>query len=155
MKMVKKNRKSEGHELETRKAGLIPWLRPMESFEKAMEKFFRIPLDFGFETIDDTKITESGGSYTVTAKIPDFKRDDIKIDVEEDMVMVQGSFMHEEGDRKKGEEIFESETFYREIPLPGPVIAKGAKASFKNGVLHLTLKKDESAGARFGRVTIH
>ncbi|HEY7286389.1 MAG TPA: Hsp20/alpha crystallin family protein [Vicinamibacterales bacterium] len=77
----------------------------------------------------------------VRAELPGLTRNDVKVDVTDDHITLQGERKHEHEEEKEG--VFHSErsygSFYRHIPLPAGTITDQAKATFKNGVLEITM----------------
>lgn len=89
----------------------------------------------------DVEIIHRKDELVVRADLPGLSKGDIKVDVTEDQVTIQGERKHEQHDEHEG--IYRSErsygTFYRTIPLPPGTIADQAKANFHDGVLEITM----------------
>jgi HSP20 family protein len=89
------------------------------------------------------EVFERGGKLHVRADLPGLKKDDVKLSVESDQLVLQGErrSSHEEGDEQSG--YFHSErsygSFYRTVPLPEGVDPSKAEATFKDGVLEVRL----------------
>jgi HSP20 family protein len=85
------------------------------------------------------EVCEQGGKLHVFADLPGMKKEDVKLSLEGDQLIVQGErrSSHEEGQQGSG--FYHSErsygSFYRSIPLPEGVDPQTAEASFKDGVL--------------------
>jgi HSP20 family protein len=85
------------------------------------------------------EVCEQGGKLHVFADLPGMSREDVKLSMEGDQLIVQGErrSSHEEGQQGSG--FYQSErsygSFYRSIPLPEGVDPQTVEASFKNGVL--------------------
>jgi len=86
-------------------------------------------------------VTQNNNELTICVDLPGMKKDDVKVDVTEDAITIQGERRREQEDEKGG--VFRSErsygSFYRVIPLPEGAITDQAKATFKNGVLEIKL----------------
>jgi HSP20 family protein len=84
---------------------------------------------------------ERDGKLVVRADLPGMTKDDVKVDVTEDVVVIEGERKYEHEENEKG--VYRSERsyghFHREIPLPEGVKTENATANFKNGVLEVTL----------------
>lgn len=94
---------------------------------------------------------ERGGKLVVRADIPGVKKDDIKVEVLDNMLKIKGERKNES--EEKNDKFYRSErtygTFMRAIPLPDGVNAEKAHASFKDGVLEITMdapKREEQKG---------
>lgn len=91
------------------------------------------------------EVFERGGKLIVHADLPGLTKDDIKVDVNDDAIRIRGERRQEQEESKEG--YYRSErsygSFYREIPLPGGVKAEEANATFRNGVLEITLPAPE------------
>ena len=128
---------------------------PFDEFFNDFGKGFWVkPLPFPAETAVEMRIDvkEDEKSYTIRAEIPGVKKDDIKVDVEGNLVSVRAE-LKQEKEEKKGEKVVYSERSYgmasRSFTLPAEVDAKDAKAEYKDGLLSLTLpKKANGAGQR-------
>lgn len=100
----------------------------------------------------DIEVFQRGNEIVVHADLPGLKKDEIKVDVDEDRITLQGERRREREEERDG--IYRSErsygTFYREIPLPPGTMADQAKASFRDGVLEITIPAPPEA-ARHGR----
>ena len=125
-----------------------------ELFKDFTKGFWVKPLAFPAETAVEMKIDvkEDDKGYTIRAEIPGAKKEDIKVDVEGNLVSVRAD-VRQEKEEKKGEKIVYSERSYgmasRSFTLPNEVDASGAKADYKDGLLSLTLpKKANGAGQR-------
>lgn len=90
-------------------------------------------------------IRENKDSFVIDAELPGMNREDVKVTVHEGVLTIQGERKQEEetGDDKhhRVERVYGS--FLRRFTLPDNVDADSIKASFRDGVLSLTLKKAE------------
>lgn len=80
---------------------------------------------------------EDNGNLVVVADIPGFKKDEVKVKVKGEELIIYGQRKHEE---KTGEERYYRyeryfDTFSRTVKLPVEVDPKGAKAKFEDGTL--------------------
>jgi HSP20 family protein len=100
-----------------------PWRSDLEGWAPELEVFHR------------------NNELVVRADLPGLTKDDIKVDVTEDRITLQGERKREHQEEKEG--VYRSErsygSFYREIPLPEGTITEQAKANFKDGVLEITM----------------
>ena len=92
-------------------------------------------------------VSENDNKFEVSAELPGLDRDDIKIEVQNNILTISGekkSVREEDNDdtylceRAYGR-------FSRSFELPALVESEGIKAGFKNGVLTLNLPKVEAA----------
>lgn len=86
-------------------------------------------------------------AYVITAEMPGLKREEIKIDILDDVVTLHGEAAVEENGHGVAlwREIPELSTFSRRLRLPEPVDAEGAEAMLENGLLTVRIPKAESA----------
>jgi HSP20 family protein len=124
-----------------------------ELFKEFNKGFWVKPLALPAETAVEMKIDvkEDDKSYTIRAEIPGVKKDDIKVDVEGNLVSVRAD-VKQEKEEKKGEKVVYSERSYgmasRSFTLPTEVDAQAAKADYKDGLLSLTLPKKSNGGGQ-------
>ena len=89
-----------------------------------------------------TDITDKGDSFVLEADLPGFKKDDIRIDLENDRLTIKAERRSEHEDNKNGcirrERRFGS--FERSFDVSG-IDTSGIKANYTDGVLTLTLPK--------------
>jgi len=82
-----------------------------------------------------------GDNLVIRADIPGVKKDDIKVEVENDMLTISGERRDQHEEKQDG--YYRSERsygqFYRAIPLPDGVNADKCNATFNDGVLEVTL----------------
>lgn len=85
-------------------------------------------------------VAEREGKYIVHAELPGLKPEDVKVELTDDAIVIQGErkFEHEEskGGMHRSERRYGQ--FYRSIPLPQGVKADEVQANFENGVLEVT-----------------
>lgn len=91
-------------------------------------------------------IEESNGNLMVRAELPGMTKDDITVSVQDDMLTISGERTRE--NEKKDKTVHRIERCYgqfrRMIRLPATVDADKVKATYRDGVLHVTLPKPES-----------
>ena len=89
-----------------------------------------------------TDVTDTGDAFVLDAELPGFKKEDIKIDVENDCLTISAERKMEEEDKKKN--FIKRERFYgsysRSFDVSG-VNVDGIEAEYKDGVLKLTMPK--------------
>src|SRR5438067_9062012 len=80
-------------------------------------------------------VTERNGQLQVHAELPGLKPEDVKVEVTDDSLVIQGERKSEHEENQGG--VYRSERrygqFYREIPLPEGAKADEAKAQVNNG----------------------
>ncbi|MFN8058127.1 MAG: Hsp20/alpha crystallin family protein [Vicinamibacterales bacterium] len=101
----------------------------------------------------DVEVFERNGEFIVRADLPGLTAADVKVEVNDDVLTVEGERKTEKEEKKEG--YFRSERTYgkfaRAIALPDTVMADKTNATFKNGVLEIAmpmLKAPEPAKRR-------
>ena len=98
------------------------------------------------------EILERDGQLLVRADLPGLTKDDVKVELTDHAITIEGE-RHDENE-ESGEDYYRSERsygkFYRRLPLPEGVKINDANATFRNGVLEITLPapKRETQKAR-------
>lgn len=91
------------------------------------------------------EVFERDGKLTIRADLPGLSKDDIDVDLTNDVVVIRGERQQEREENEEG--YYRSErsygSFYRAIPLPSGVNAQEANATFHDGVLEITMPASE------------
>ena len=137
-------------QMEKRFERIIP--RNMEEF---FHRGFLHPLNWelplsssnsGINILPKTDIIEKDEELILRAEIPGIEKEKINIEATASSVIIKGSTQEEksstQGEYHKHETIQES--FYRTLSLPCKVISDSAKANYKDGILTITLKKQQA-----------
>jgi HSP20 family protein len=92
-------------------------------------------------------ITEDDKEYVIKAELPDVKKEDVKVTVENGVLTISGERKFEREEKKKKYHRVERAfgTFVRSFSLPDVADASKVKAEFKNGMLTVHLPKSEHA----------
>lgn len=97
-----------------------------------------------------TDVIDRDNEVVIHAELPGLTREDIEVAVSEGAVTIKGEtckeLSEEKGDYVRKE--MRRGSFSRTVSLPGQVDPDSAKATFKDGVLELTLAKVERAKRR-------
>ena len=91
-----------------------------------------------------------GDKLVVRADLPGMKKEDVQVDVEDGILTISGERCDENEDSR--DDYYRSERsygqFYRSIALPKGVSAESCEASFKDGVLEVSLSAPAGTGSR-------
>ena len=89
----------------------------------------------------DIEAFERKGEFVVHADLPGMTKDNVKVEIAEGVLTIQGERKEEKEQKDKGYYTCERSygAFYRTIPLPDGVKADDAKATFKDGVLEIAM----------------
>ncbi len=120
------------------------WMRPWRmGFPRAAEAGLEIKVP----TVD---VVDRDNEIVVRAELPGVEKKDLDVTLSDDAVTIKGStrtdVKEEKGDYYR-REISEG-TFSRTVALPATINTETARASFKDGLLELTLPKVERAKKR-------
>jgi HSP20 family protein len=87
------------------------------------------------------EVSERDNNLEVKAELPGLNPSDVKVQVTDDAIILQGERKDERDETKGGVHVTERHygSFYRSIPLPEGADAEKARAKFENGVLELTV----------------
>lgn len=92
-------------------------------------------------------ITEDEKEYIVKAEIPEMKKEDIKINVHDDVLAITGERQYEK--EEKGKKYHKVEraygSFMRRFTLPEDADGSKVSAEYKDGILNVHLPKSEKA----------
>ena len=140
---------------------------PFELFRRDMDQVFNgffgdwsgrtslMNRQFG-SFVPEIDVKETDKEVRVTAELPGMEEKDIDVALTEGVLTIKGE-KREEHDEEKGD-FFRSERRYgmfeRSLALPNGIDANGAKASFKKGVLRITLPKTAEAQSNRRRIAI-
>jgi HSP20 family protein len=102
------------------------------------------------------EVFEREGQLVVRADLPGLTKDDINVDITDDVLVIRGE--RRSGREENEEGYYRTErsygSFYRQIPLPEGVDAENANATFRNGVLEITMQAPQRAEQRRRRLEI-
>ena len=95
-------------------------------------------------------ITEDEKEYVIKAELPDVKKDDVKVIVENGVLTIAGERKFEKEEKKKKYHRVERAygSFVRSFALPDLAEADKVKAEFRDGMLTVHVPKSERAKAK-------
>lgn len=95
-------------------------------------------------------VSESGEHVIIELEAPGLEKDEIDVAVDDRQVTITGQ-KRLESERREGSLVVRERAFgrfQRVIPMPAAVTAEGAEASYRRGVLKISVPKAGSAGGR-------
>jgi len=95
-------------------------------------------------------VQETDKEYSIKVDLPEVKREDVKVELADGAVTIQGERRQEKDEKGKRFHRIERQygQFIRRFALPGEIDATKVQAEFKDGVLKVTLPKTAAAKAR-------
>ncbi|MCK6526524.1 Hsp20/alpha crystallin family protein [Myxococcota bacterium] len=122
----------------------MPPLAPMAALET----------DLGFAP--EVDVFERDGRLVVRADLPGMGKDDVQVEVAGDTLILRGERKEEREEEREGYYCCERRygAFTRSIPLPEGVNPDSAEASFRNGVLEVSLEAPTEEAAQRRRIEI-
>lgn len=137
---------------------------PMLSFQKEMNHLFNRFFDepfLGFATLQETftpkvNLVENDKNFMVTAELPGMEEKDVDVSLDENVLTIKGE--KKKSSEEKNQNWHRTESSYgyfqRVLPLPKEIMADKVEASFKNGVLNITLPKNANPKAQGKKIAI-
>jgi HSP20 family protein len=136
--------------------GVSPFatLQTMREFSDEMDRMFRpggiagegASLQPWTPTVD---VQRCNGDLVVTAELPGLKKEEVKVEMTDTALIIEGERKQEHKEDHKGFHRFERSygKFYRSIPLPEGAKTELAKAELTDGVLKITVPTPEAKPA--------
>ncbi|MNL58527.1 putative Hsp20 family chaperone [compost metagenome] len=99
------------------------------------------------ESLPAVNIRDEENSYELEMSAPGFNKEDFKITSEDGLLTISAETSSEHREEKKNytRKEFASSSFSRSFSLPDNIEEEDVKASYKNGLLKLSLKKSFKA----------
>lgn len=118
-----------------------PFFRPSSD----IESFWR--RDLGFNVTPAIDIVEKDKAYEVTAELPGLDVKNIDLQLSNGMLTIKGEKQEEKEEKTKDRYVSERRygSFRRSLQIPGSIDVEKIEASYKSGVLTVTLPKSQEA----------
>lgn len=118
------------------------WLAP--GFERGLDRLGTLA---GDTWVPQVEVFERDNQLIVRADLPGMTKDDVKVDIDDNSLVIRGERKTEREENEEGYYRTERSygSFYRQIPLPSRVKAEEANADFRNGVLEITMPAPKRA----------
>ena len=102
------------------------------------------------------EMLQHNGELIVRADLPGLTKDDVKVEVTDNAITIEGERRGEKEEKREG--FYRSERsygkFYRRLPIPEGVNIKDAEATFQNGVLEVKMKTSNREQQKSRRLEI-
>ena len=160
--LTRRNR--QGETLPARREETHPFFSLRRQMNQLFDSFFR---DFELEPFREMNewyakfspqidVKENDKEIIVTAELPGMSEKDIDVSISGGSLVVKGE--KKEDKEEKDKECWHMErcygSFYRSIPLPEEIDKEKADASFKKGILRVTIPKTEKAASSSKKIPI-
>ena len=101
-------------------------------------------------------VSETKDNFVVKAEVPGIDAKDIDISLTGDVLTIKGEKKQEKEEKEEDYHLVERSygSFSRSIRLPAEVESAKIKASYKNGILRVTLPKSEKVKAKEVRIKV-
>lgn len=128
----------------------------MNRFQRDFEDFWDTSARFGremtskarasmapFTGMPSVDLEDEGKNFRLTVDMPGFKKEDVQVEVTDDMVTINAKRSYTADEQKKNYVRRErsAQTYYRRVPLPEAVRSDDANAKLNEGILEITLPK--------------
>jgi HSP20 family protein len=150
----------------------MPWWNqtPMTLLQRFRNEMDRLFDDFGFGSAGmmspadrptmwapDVEVFQRGNEIVARVDLPGLTKDDVKVDISDDHITIQGERREDDEEEREGH--YRSTRrygrFFQSIPLPQGAITEDAKASFRNGVLEVTVPAPPKEVTRGRRIELN
>ena len=102
------------------------------------------------------EMLQRNGELIVRADLPGLTKDDVKVEITDNAIAIEGERHGEKEEKQEG--FYRSERsygkFYRRLPIPEGVDVKDAEATFQNGVLEVKMKASKREPQKSRRLDI-
>lgn len=145
---------------------LVKW-EPFREFDDMLSRMERYTGKLGWpnlrrETFATTEwapkvdIVETDKEYTIKAELPEVNKEDVKVNIENGELTISGERKQEKEEKDKKFHRIERYygSFMRSFTLPDNVDEANIKATFKDGMLNLSLPKSAQAKPKAMEVKI-
>ena len=99
---------------------------------------------------------ERDGQLLVRADLPGLTKDDVNVEIDNDTITIEGERRSEQNEDREG--FYRTERsygkFYRRLPLPDGVESENANATFRDGVLEITMDMPKRTESKPRKVNI-
>jgi len=151
-------KKTEKMELTPKTPEMVNPFQTMRRFTKDMERLFEVggfwfpnffktdlqPFYKEFEKVEwvpQIEVLQNNGQFMVRTDLPGLTAEDVKVELTDNLLLISGERKEEKEEKLEG--FYRSErnygNFYRQIRLPEEVETENAAATFRNGVLEITM----------------
>lgn len=119
-------------------------------FREFLDRDFFDAANAGFNdsTMPAVNIKEGKDDFVVEVAAPGMKKDDFKIELDNNMLMISSEKEHQREESKEGQYTrheFSYQSFKRTFTLPSTIEEKKIKATYNEGILSIVLPKKEEA----------
>ncbi len=122
---------------------------PFSSMNELRREMDRLFENFGFGTslaydfdrqgwTPQIEMHERDGKLVVSADLPGLNKDDVKVELNDNLLTIEGERKDERKDERGGWSERSYGRFFRSITLPEGIRTENSNATFKNGVLEIT-----------------
>ena len=120
-----------------------------DEVDRLFDTFFgRLPtIEIDKRWVPAINLEETEDEYIVSAELPGMNKDDIKVKVTEDGITISGERKMEKEEKGKTYHRIEMTygSFKRTISFPDEVVPDKAKATYKDGILRVTVPKSQKS----------
>ncbi len=122
-----------------------PWQDPFEEFEKILQEWPGYQNVRSFVPAVD--VYQDSDNVYIDTPLPGININDVTISVENDVLTIAGNREHksEVDDKNYYRQEVRYGSFHRSVSLPASVNGDKAEAEYKDGVLQVTIPKEERA----------
>jgi len=144
---------------------IIRW-RPIgeiDSFKREMDRmfddFFRPSSELSESSLSwypSVDVKETKDEFVISAEVPGMSKDDIKINISDNTLTIKGEKKEEKKEENHNYHRIERRfgTFQRSFTLPTQIEEKKVKASYKDGILTISMPKKEEAKPKEIPITV-
>jgi HSP20 family protein len=131
-----------------------PWRSPLRRAMFDVEPFWRGEISWG--KVPAVDVAETAKAYEITAELPGMDEKNIEVKYADGTLTIKGEKKEEKEEKKENYYLSERNygSFQRAFHVPDGVDADKVEASFKNGVLTVTLPKTAEAQKKEKRIEI-
>jgi len=134
-----------------RESEATPFFGLRREIDRLFDDMFRVPSFAGVGTMSwpSVEVSDSEREVRISAEVPGLSENDVEVTIDDGVLSIRGEKKSETDDKNRGYSERWYGRFERRIALPSGVEQDKAEASFRDGVLTVTLPK--SAEATSGR----
>ena len=143
--------------LPTRRSERTPLQEMEDIFDRFRRDFYSPDLSRDTEGFSPrVELEETEKNIFVSAEIPGMKEKDINVSLKDNNLIIEGEKQSQKKKEEKGyyRSEFSYGSFYRSIPLSAEVDTNKVEATYRNGVLAITLNKLEESKQTTKRIEI-